>query len=135
MVRRNRNPFWARFYQPGLPMPMAVLPASLCEPDVLLPEQVRRGINLPAGPERRLLLAVLETALDDLGIGRGRQGPKSRNGSEAAVHAWVRGADAPFSFEFVCDALGLDAVSVRVRLLMAHFLASSSDTKPLTRCS
>ena len=58
--------------------------------------------------ELRLMAAVLEDAVNIL-----RKRPRSRAGREA--REWLKSTDAswPFAFERICDALDLDADSVR----------------------
>jgi len=58
--------------------------------------------------ELRLMAAVLEDAINIL-----RKRPRSRAGREA--REWLASTDAswPFAFERICDALDLDAVSIR----------------------
>jgi hypothetical protein len=61
--------------------------------------------------ELRLMGAVLEDAIDIL-----RKRPRSRAGREA--REWISSHDVswPFAFERICDALDLDADSVRRRI-------------------
>ncbi len=71
----------------------------------------------PAGGERALMRAVLEDAVRCL---VGEVGPRRQRGQLAAeAREWIEAADprSPFSFENVCDGLGLHAVSLRGRLL------------------
>ena len=92
-------------------------------PDVLVPAQVagRRWLT----PERRLLYAVLDQALNDLRMARLAPPPPARTSatrslrSRASVEAWFASDDAGwlFSCENVCAALGLDADSIRSRVL------------------
>ena len=58
--------------------------------------------------ELRLMAAVLEDAVNIL-----RKRPRSRAGREA--REWLKSTDAswPFAYERICDALDLDADSVR----------------------
>jgi hypothetical protein len=84
----------------------------------ILPTQYLEGAGARVGlPHRRLMLAVLQTAIDDVrnnplpegingrGIGRERDGAR----------AWVASEDRswPFSFENVCEAVGIDPVALR----------------------
>jgi len=64
--------------------------------------------------ELRLMAAVLEDAVNIL-----RKRPRSRAGREA--REWLNSPDAswPFAFERICDALDLDAGSVRRRVASA----------------
>lgn len=76
-------------------------------------------------PQRRLMLAVLQTAVHDWGEGLAdrRGGRRTREGERALTEAmaWVASRDQswPFSFENVCAALGLDPASVRQGLVRA----------------
>ena len=69
--------------------------------------------------EERLMLAVLFGAIVQLG---------SRSARRAAeAEHWILGdddSDAPFSFQNVCEALGLDAVSLARGLLAARTRAA-----------
>jgi len=72
---------------------------------------MRNGVVAEAGPaagERALMRAVLEDAIRCL---VGELGPRHQRGALAAGARW------PFSFENVCDGLGLDAANLRCRLL------------------
>src|SRR2546426_9725998 len=71
----------------------------------------------PAGGERALMRAVLEDAVRCL---LGEVGPRHQRGALAAeAREWIEVADPrwPFSFENVCDGLGLNAANLRRRLL------------------
>jgi hypothetical protein len=71
----------------------------------------------PAAGERALMRAVLEDAIRCL---IGEVGPRHQRGALAAeARQWIETADPrwPFSFENVCDGLGLDAANLRRRLL------------------
>ena len=75
-------------------------------------------------PERRLMLAVLESAIADWLVRRDRQ-VAARHARPVAVHedlaGWFASEDRrwPYSFENICAALGLDAGSIRRRLGVA----------------
>ncbi len=76
----------------------------------------------PAGnnvPEKRLLAAVLQRAITDLLSGEGDVRESAR--------AWLEGecTDAPFSFEFICEALDLDVASLR-KAIREHAAAPQS---------
>ena len=83
------------------------------EPEILLPVQ-QAGPRIDV-PERRLMLAVLEDALDVF-----RKHVRTGHGSDlfADVEAWFASDDSglPFAFVNVCDALGIDAGWLRARL-------------------
>lgn len=94
--------------------------ASLFQPDTLLSAQYfdnLRGKTL-LEPEKRLMLAILEDGIhcyrDNLNASRGK---KKRDFDEAA--AWIVDADGDwvFSFESVCDSLGLNPAYLRQGLL------------------
>jgi len=71
----------------------------------------------PAAGERALMRAVLEDAMRCL---IGEVGPRHQRGALAAeARQWIETADPrwPFSFENVCDGLGVNAANLRRRLL------------------
>ena len=78
-----------------------------------LPTQEIRPIDAPRmEPHRRLMAAVLKTVLDDV------RGPSRRASGQRAheqARAYVASTDRswPFSFENVCEAIGIDAASLR----------------------
>ena len=66
-------------------------------------------------PQRRLMAAVLQTVLDDV------RGPSRRAAGRHAheqARAYVASTDRswPFSFENVCEAIGIDADRMREQL-------------------
>ncbi len=79
--------------------------AEVSVPDTLLPDQYfdRLAARACDSPEKRLMFAVLLDAVIQL---RRRNRPHA---TEAEI--WIRGEtpdDTPFSFQGVCEALGLD---------------------------
>ncbi len=83
-------------------------------PDTLLPDQYfdRLAPRACDRPEKRLMFAVLLDAVIQL------QRRNSAGATEAEI--WIRGEagdEGPFSFQNVCDALGLDAVYLARGLL------------------
>jgi hypothetical protein len=77
----------------------------------------------PGEGERKLMQAVLSEAIVCL---TGRSGAaRERYQLAAEALRWVRSRDTswPFSFESICDMLGIDADSLR-RRLMQHAMAS-----------
>ena len=96
----------------------------LFEPDTFVPSQFfatqRRDAPSKRG-EYRLLVAVLEDAIDCFqGNAHAAAGGNQRLFDEA--QAWIAGVDTVgqaqdpvpgFSFEYVCDVLGLDAAHLR----------------------
>ena len=90
---------------------------------VLLPVQylAKQGKGRGA-PQTRLMVAVLQTVVDDYRGSTYRHAagfPAHRDRrAYAAACAYVASTDRtwPFSFENLCDALGLDAGSLRAEL-------------------
>jgi hypothetical protein len=68
--------------------------------------------------ELRLMAAVLEDAVNIL-----RRRPRSRAGREAREWLASRDASWPFAFERICDALDLDADSVRRQITHGNGVA------------
>ena len=98
----------------------------LCEPNTIVPSQffatLRRQAPTKQG-EFRLLVAVLEDAINCFRR-NARTADKSKQRLFDEARAWITGEDgdtvghaadhAPgFSFEYVCDILGLDAADLR----------------------
>jgi hypothetical protein len=86
------------------------------DPDVILPSQVRPRSNSLHRSEWLLLWALLTDALQVLAAfhpDRPGRSYKEKKQWEAD-RDWVREeSDAPFSFVYVCDHLGLDREAVR----------------------
>jgi hypothetical protein len=88
-------------------------------PDVILPSQFFESIGAqPFSSEQRLMLAVLIDAINVLGdCGDSPNRRKSNQFNEAS--SWIfadRSITSPLSFDHVCDALSVDAESLRRRL-------------------
>jgi hypothetical protein len=103
--------------------------AVLFQPDTLLPVQYfdRLRRRTEYNGERRLLIAVLEDAVDVYRKQVGAHDPRSK----ALFHdaeAWIEDLDCTwlFSFQNICDVLDLDAEYIRrgLRALKAQILAS-----------
>jgi hypothetical protein len=100
-------------------------PGSICAGDSVKPSPRSRNARRPsraAEPEKRLMAAVLQTALDDhLGsVSRRAAGyvfPPDRRQHHAAA-AYVASGDRrwPFSFENLCEALNVDPARLRYEL-------------------
>jgi len=97
--------------------------ATIFLPDTLIPWDVLRPRERPAEPERRLVLAILERSIDDLSAPhRGpRYIPCAAPCDNCDALAWIdydgtSGASVRFTFEEVCEALGIDADALRVGL-------------------
>src|SRR5258706_14570885 len=89
---------------------------ELFQPDTLLPSQyfdrIRRRAS--ADGERRLMVAILEDAVDVYRKQAGARDRKRRQlfedaeeGIESAGRSWI------FSYEDICDVLGIDAGDLR----------------------
>ena len=87
------------------------------QPDILLACQVRPRNNLLHRSEWLLMWALLSDALHVLATFhpcKNRRNSKEKRQWEAD-RAWIRDcSEAPFSFVYVCDHLGLDREALRV---------------------
>jgi len=99
---------------------------------VILPEQyLRRASAQLSEPQKRLMLAVLQTVLDDCRGTAARRAagqalpPDQRAYAQARAYLESRDRSWPFSFENICDAIGLDAERIRRELGARRILASS----------
>jgi len=88
-------------------------------PEVILPSQFFDSVGARTfSSEQRLMLAVLIDAVNILGDCRASPNRRGRDYFNEAS-SWVfanGGLASPLSFDHVCDALGLDAESLRRRL-------------------
>lgn len=79
-----------------------------------------------AAPQKRLMLAVLETVLHDCEVVVGETGTTAgtdrRTQLQAVEYFQSRDRSWPFSFDNICDAIGLDAEGIRraLRQRLAH---------------
>ena len=88
--------------------------SRLIQPDVLLPIQFSAVRRRPTAPEERLMLAVLEDAINCLQKYRDNPQPQGqRLYREAKRWLMDSGMDWTFSFERICEVLGLDSDYVR----------------------
>ena len=94
--------------------------AALFQPDTLLPTQFYETLHNKASllPEKRLMLAILEDAIgcfknSMFAQGR-RQATQFRN-----ADSWIlrENSDELFSFENVCETLGIEPAYLRQKLL------------------
>jgi hypothetical protein len=88
-------------------------------PDVILPSQFFElvGGAQTFSSEQRLLLAVLIDAINVLMDSRVSPNRRKRNSfNEASSWVFADGITSPLSFDHVCDALSVDAKSLRRRL-------------------
>ena len=92
---------------------------ALLADDAILPSQLLDCREKLAEPERRLLAAILDSAVQDWRECRDRRG---RDGVQAEmrrheVRRWMQGAPARFSFAYTCQILALDPRQVRKAVL------------------
>ena len=89
---------------------------ELFQPDTLLPSQYfdRLRRRASADGERRLMVAILEDAVDVYRKQAGARDRKRRQLFEDA-EAWIESSERTwiFSFENICDMLGIDAEYLR----------------------
>jgi hypothetical protein len=89
---------------------------ELFQPDTLLPSQYFDRIRRRASSdgERRLMVAILEDAVDVYRKQAGARDRKRRQLFEDA-EAWIECADTSwiFSYQNICDVLGIDAAYLR----------------------
>jgi hypothetical protein len=89
---------------------------SLFDPEVVLPDQMFPGSKLPAfvQNEGRLMLAILQDAVDCYQRHALARNPRHREEFEEAK-AWITSSDSDwvFSFENICNVLGIDPDYVR----------------------
>ena len=92
---------------------------------IMLPAQFANRRRL-AEPHKRLMAAVLHAVVDDCRGGSVYRRATGQGvveaGSVRKAVAYVASTDRtwPFSFENLCDALGLDAVALRRELIAVH---------------
>jgi hypothetical protein len=88
---------------------------------IMLPAQDASRVR-PAEPHKRLMAAVLRAVIDDCRGGSAYRRSTGQGvvepGSIRKAVAYVASGDRtwPFSFENLCDALGLDATALRQEL-------------------
>jgi hypothetical protein len=92
------------------------LPSPL--PHAILPSQFFELVGAQTfSSEQRLMLAVLADAINVLGDSRVSPNRRKRKSfNEASSWVFANGITSPLSFDHVCDALGVDAESLRRRL-------------------
>jgi hypothetical protein len=102
-------------------------------PETILPSQFFESAGSQTfSSEQRLMLAVLIDAINVLGDSRVSPNRRKRNSfNEASSWVFADGITSPLSFDHVCDALSVDAESLRRRL--SELLSERSGN--LLRCS
>jgi hypothetical protein len=89
---------------------------SLFDPEVVLPDQMFPGSKLPAfvQSEGRLMLAILQDAVDCYQRHALARNPRHRAEFEEAKQ-WITSSESDwvFSFENICNVLGIDPDYIR----------------------
>ena len=87
-------------------------------PDAILPSQFFELVGAQTfSSEQRLMLAVLIDAINVLGDYRVSPNRRKRNSfNEASSWVFAKNITSPLSFDHVCDALSVNAESLRRRL-------------------
>jgi len=86
-------------------------------PDVILPSQFFESVGAQTfSCEQRLMLAVLADAINVLGSSDSSNLRKRKSFNEAWSWVFTKRITSSLSFDHVCDALGVDAESLRKRL-------------------
>ena len=92
---------------------LAGLPAGMMRLDIVLPSR-RFGSRRKQTPEQRLMIAVLQDALDCIEKYRYATDTHGRRLFQEAKQWFLADeTDWPYSFECICGALDLDADAVR----------------------
>jgi len=88
--------------------------SRLIQPDVFLPAQFIATRRRPTAPEERLMLAILEDAINCFQKYRETPHPQGQRLHREAKR-WLMDSrmEWPFSFERICEVLGLDVGYVR----------------------
>ena len=89
---------------------------NLFEPDAILPDQFFSAFSHQdaLGPERRLMLAVLQDAVECYQKYALSRSPQGRNEFREA-RDWIASTDRgwAYSYENICDVLGIDSAYIR----------------------
>jgi hypothetical protein len=104
----------------GVDRYLSGVPIGILQPNVILPSQDVRA-RKPLTPEQRLMIAVLRDAINCLEKYRFATNYRGRR-LFGEVTQWLGARDGawPYSFESICEVLGLDANAVRQRLGVAQ---------------
>jgi hypothetical protein len=103
----------------------------LSQADIILPSQYFGSAgSVGLSGEQRLMLAVLVDAINVLqGRHRGGSTRKRRNFAEAAQWVNTPGANYPYSFDSVCDALEIGSGLLRSRLCVLNVRSANPDRR------
>jgi hypothetical protein len=87
---------------------------NLFVPDVLTPEQFYDSRNSSIRPVKKLMMAILEDALRCFqNNADAKTGARKRLFNEAEQWLCGEGGEGPFSFEVVCETLGIEPQFLR----------------------
>jgi hypothetical protein len=102
---------------------------DIFEADIILPSQYFDAVaSQRLSGEQRLMLAVLIDAINVLHSWKGTGSVhKRRNYAEAIQWINTHGTKHPFSFESVCDALGIEPGLLRSRLCMLKVRSANAE--------
>lgn len=100
------------------------------EPDSVLPRQFFSPPTMANTPERRLMRAVLESALHEYQANKSMESRRARRLFYEAEE-WFRSTDTTwfFSFENICDVLELSASAIRTTLFRENSPTHSSSVR------
>ena len=113
---------------------LAGVPIGMMQLDIILPSQ-QFGPRRKQAPEQRLMMAVLQDALDCVEKYRFADDPRGRRLFDEAKQ-WLLAAepDWPYSFECICAVLDLDVDAVRQRLRVAPERQAGPRATPDGQC-
>ena len=99
---------------------LAGVPIGMFQPHVILPPQ-HFHVRKPLVPEQRLMIAVVQDAINCVEKYRFATDQRGRRlFDEERQWLGATETDWPYSFEHICQVLGLDANAVRARLGVAQ---------------
>jgi hypothetical protein len=86
-------------------------------PDAILPSQFYESVGAQTfSSEQRLMLAVLTDAINVLGSTDSSKHRRRNSFNEAWSWVFAKGITSSLSFDHICDAIGVNAESLRRRL-------------------
>ncbi len=105
---------------------------SIFVPDIITPDQYHDARRASApDPLKRLMLAVLQDAIHCF-QGGAQSSRKSAQRCHEEAKAWLfdESPEVPFSFESICDALGIAPHYLRFGLIQWYELHLNGQSKP-----
>jgi hypothetical protein len=108
----------------------SITPSSYFEPDILSGHQFFKVFRQKSRsePEERLMLAVLSDAIECFQKYFNATGRRGRH-LFANAEAWIASRDSswPYSFEYICEALNINANYLRIGLMQWRIHHESSN--------